>query len=255
MNLLKLTGVVLRAVDYGEADRVVTIFTRERGKVSAFARGARASRRRFGGALQPFTLLTAEARERAGSDLLGLDGVAVTRGFAGLRGDLARIACAAYAAELTRELVRDHEPHEELFDLLVEYLELLDAGPARPAALRAFELGALRAAGLMPRLDACARCGGATAAGPARFDAGQGGVLCPRCAPTAPLGAPTLSAAAAAALLHLQEGGLARAAAEPLAPAAGREVREALTAFIEHQLGRRLAARRFLDEVGPLLGE
>ena len=110
---VKLTGVVLRAVDYGEADRVVTLLTRERGKVSAFARGARASRRRFGGALEPFTLLTAEARERAGSDLLGLDAVAVVRGFPALRGDLARIACAAYAAELTRELVRDHEPHPD----------------------------------------------------------------------------------------------------------------------------------------------
>lgn len=255
MDRIKLTGVVLRVVDYGEADRVVTLLTRERGKVSAFARGARASRRRFGGALQPFTLLTAEARERVGSDLLGLDAVAVTRGFPALRGDLARIACAGYAAELARELVRDHEPHDELFELLVEYLELLEVGPPRPAALRAFELGALRAAGLMPRLDACARCGAAPGEGPARFDAGQGGVLCQRCAPTAPLGAPSLSAAAAAALVRLQEGGLPGAAAEPLAPAAGREVREALTAFIEHHLGRRLAARRFLDEVGPLLGE
>lgn len=256
MQRVKLTGVVLRAVDYGESDRVVTLLTRERGKLSAFARGARASRRRFGGALEPFTLLTAEARERAGSDLLGLDGVAVIRGFPALRGDLARIACAGYAAELARELVRDHEPHAELLELLVGYLELLDAGPARPAALRAFELGALRAAGLMPRLDACARCGDPLAPDlPVRFDGGQGGALCAGCGRTAAPGAPTLSAATVAALARLQEGGLPAAAAEPLAPPAGREARDALTAFVEHHLGRRLAARRFLDEIGPLLGE
>lgn len=256
MERIKLTGVVLRTVDYGDSDRVITLLTRDRGKVSAFARGARASRRRFGGALEPFTLLAAEARERSGSDLLGLDTVAVTRGFGALRADLARIACASYAVELARELVRDHEPHGDLFDLLVAYLEALDAGPARPAALRAFELGALRAAGLMPRLDACARCGAELAAGlPARFDAGQGGALCPGCAPTAAPGAPSLSGAGVAALLRLQDGGLAAAAAEPLAPSAGREARDALTAFIEHHLGRRLAARRFLDDVGPLLGE
>src|SRR5512147_1565246 len=111
----KLTAVVLRTVDYGESDRVVTLLTRERGKVSAFARGARASRRRFGGALEPFTLLVAEARARSGSDLLGLESVSVERGFGGIRTDLARIACAGYAAELCRELVRDHEPHDELF--------------------------------------------------------------------------------------------------------------------------------------------
>jgi DNA repair protein RecO (recombination protein O) len=252
----KLTAIVLRTVDTGESDRVVTLLSRERGKVAAFARGARASRRRFGGSLEPFTLLTAEVRERSSSELLGLDSVTPLEAFGGIRGDLARIACAGYAAELARELVRDHEPHEDLFDLLAAYLSALDAGPALPAALRAFELGALRAAGLSPRLDACARCGRPPPAEErARFDPGQGGILCEPCAPYAAPGAPSLSAAAAAALARLSAGGLARAAAEALAPPAGREARVALTAFVEHHLGRRLQARRFLDEVGPLLGE
>jgi DNA repair protein RecO (recombination protein O) len=252
----KLTAIVLRTVDTGEADRVVTLLTRERGKVAAFARGARASRRRFGGSLEPFTLLSAEVRERSASDLLGLESVTPLEAFGGIRADLARIACAGYAAELARELVRDHEPHEDLFDLLAAYLAALDRAPARPAGLRAFELGALRAAGLAPRLDACARCGRPPpAAAVARFDPGQGGVLCEACAPWAAPGAPSLSPAAVAALARLSEGGLARAEAEDLAPPAGREVRDALTAFLEHHLGRKLRARRFLEEVGPLLGE
>jgi len=252
---LKLTAVVLRTVDYGESDRVVTLLTREQGKLSAFARGARASRRRFGGALEPFTLLTAEARMRAASDLLGLDSVAVVRGHGGIRADLARIACAGYAVELCRELVRDREPHDDLFDLLVSYLDLLDREPARPAALRALELGALRATGLSPRLDECVRCGEPLDPGEGafRFDPGQGGVLCRACAPAASPGAPALSAATQAALLRLQAGGLAAAAGERLAPPAGREARDALAAFVAYQLGGTLPARRFLDEVGPLL--
>jgi DNA repair protein RecO (recombination protein O) len=242
-------------VDYGESDRVVTLLSRELGKVSAFARGARASRRRFGGALEPFTLVAAEARSRAASDLLGLESVAVERAHGAIRGDLARIACAAYAAELSRELVHDREPHPELFDLLAAYLSLLDGAPARPAALRAFELGALRAAGLAPMLEACARCGSPLDAGgrALRLDPGQGGVLCLACLPAASPGAPLLSAASLAALLRLQGGGLAAAAAEPLAAPVGREVREALGAFVTWHLGRTLAARRFLDEVGPML--
>jgi DNA repair protein RecO (recombination protein O) len=256
VNRSKLTAIVLRAVDTGESDRVITLLTRERGKVSAFARGARASRRRFGGSLEPFTLVTAEVRERAASELLLLESVSPREAFGGIRTDLARIACAGYAAELARELVRDHEPHEDLFDLLGEYLRALAAAPARPAALRAFELGALRAAGLSPRLDACARCGGPLAEGrPARFDPGQGGVLCGACGPAASAGHVSLSAAAAAALARLAEGGLAAAEAEPLAPPLGREARDALTAFVEHHLGRRLQARRFLEEIGPVLGE
>lgn len=251
----KLTGVVLRTVDYGESDRVVTLLTRERGKVSAFARGARASRRRFGGTLEPFTLVAAEVRARSASELLGLESAAVLRGHGGIRGDLARIACAAYAAEVARELVRDHEPHPELFELLVEYLDLVDRAPARPAGLRAFELGALRAAGLAPRLDACARCGGELdpSARTVRFDPGHGGALCTGCSASGAPGAPLLSRAAVDALARLQAGGLAASLAEPLPPPAGRELREALGAFLAHHLGRTLAARRFLDEVGPVL--
>ena len=187
--------------------------------------------------------------------MLGLESVSVLRAHGAIRGDLARIACAGYAVELARELVRDHEPHAELLALLVDYLGALDAGPARPAALRAFELGALRAAGLMPRLDACASCGEPLGAeGRVRFDPGQGGTLCARCAPAAAPGAPWVSASAAGVLARLQAEGLAGADA-PMSPAIGREARDALSAFIEHHLGRRLAARRFLEEVGPLLGE
>jgi len=254
---LKLTAIVLRAVDYGDSDRVVTLFSRERGKVSAFARGARASRRRFGGGLEPFTLLSAELRERSGSDLLGLESVSVVRGFGAIRGDLARIACAGYACDLARQLVRDAEPHPELMSLLVDYLGRLDARPAQPTTLRAYELGALRAAGLMPRFSACARCGAALEAGAGgrlSFDPAEGGTLCGRCERTAPPAAPRLASGTAVALASLQLGGLSAAEAEPLSAEAGAEARQVLSCFIEHHLGGRLASRKFLDEVGPLLG-
>jgi DNA repair protein RecO (recombination protein O) len=274
---LKLSGVVLRTVDYGESDRVVTLLTAERGKLAAFARGARASRRRFGGALEPFGLVRAEARERRGADLVWLESVSVERAHGGIRGELGRIACAGYACELSRELVRDHEPHPELLALLVAYLGRLDAGPARQAALRAFELGALEAAGLMPRLDACARCGGALdAAGaalvareaaatpsespaPARalrhaFDPAHGGTLCLGCGPSANPAAPRLGPATVAAALRLQAGGLAASDVEPLAAPAGAELRDALSRFLEHHLGARLHSRKFLDEIAPMMG-
>lgn len=249
---VKVEAIVLRSVDYGESDRIVTLLTRERGKVGAYARGARASRRRFAGLLEPFTLLAAELTDRRG-DLLGLESASALRAHGGIRGDLARIAVAGYAAELAGELVRDAEPHPELFELLAAFLALLDAGPARPAALRAYELGALAATGFQPRLDACARCGAALPDAPARFDPAHGGLLCTACEPPGGGGLPALAAATVATLLRLQAGGLGAAAGEALPPPSGREAREALTRFVEHLLGRRLASRRFLDEVGPLL--
>ena len=154
----------------------MTLLSRERGKLVAFARGARASKRRFGGGLEPFTLVTAELAERGGGDAMArLDSVSVERSFHHIRGDLARIGCAAYAAELAGELVRDHEPHAALFDLLVEYLGRLDAAPARPAELRVFELG--RAGG--GRVPATARRLRPLRRG-GRGRGGRGGVLSSR---------------------------------------------------------------------------
>jgi len=250
---LKLQAVVLRTVDHGESDRVVTLLARGRGKLAAFARGARASTKRFGGGLEPFTLVSAELTGRGGEDqLLRLESVSPERAFHRLRGDLARIACAAYAVELARELTRDHQAHDDLLDLLVAYLTALDDAPAAPAMLRAFELQALAAAGFQPRLDACARCGAPLPADQVTFAPADGGVLCAACAREAAPGRLVLSAAGLATLRRLQEGGLA-AGAGPLDPAAGRESREALERFLTHLLGHRLQARKFLDEVGPML--
>ncbi|HET8723273.1 MAG TPA: DNA repair protein RecO [Anaeromyxobacteraceae bacterium] len=243
----KLLAVVLRTVDYGERDRVVTLLTRERGKLSAFARGARSSRRRFGGALEPFTLLAVELRERGG-DLWSLDEASVERGHGAVRSDLVRIACASYAVELAREMVRDAEPHEELFDALLAYLGRLEAGPARPWDLRRLELEVLRSAGLLPSLDDCARCGSAAGDGPVLFDASQGGVLCESCASTAGAGSRPASAEVLLALRRLARG------EEPESgDAAAGQARALLGACLDLQLGRRLPSRTFLDELGPLL--
>lgn len=252
---LKLRAVVLRTVDHGEADRVVTLLAEGRGKLAAYARGARASTRRFGGALEPFTLVSAELSGRgAGDQLLRLESVAPERAFPAIRGDLARIACAAYAVELARELTRDHEPHDDLFGLLVDYLGRLDAAPARPGTLRAFELLALAAAGFQPHLEACARCGRPLPDGAVIFSPADGGPLCQDDAPQAGPGRLGLSASCLGQLVRLQAGGL-DAGEATLDPAVGREAREVLGRFLEHLIGHRLQARRFLDEVGHLLTE
>ena len=243
----KLHAVVLRTVDYGERDRVVTLFSRERGKLSAFARGARSSRRRFGGALEPFTLLSVEVAERGG-DLWVLESASVDRGFGAVRGDLTRIACASYAVELARELVRDAEPHDDLFASLVDYLAALDLAPARPWDLRRFELDALRAAGLQPSLDGCARCGRPAGEGILRFDPAEGGVLCAACAPTGGAGSRAIEAPVLAALRRIARGEEAGAGEAEAARA-----RALLGACLEYHLGKRLQSRRFLDEVGPFL--
>jgi DNA repair protein RecO (recombination protein O) len=234
-------ALVLSTLDYGEADRMVTLLTRERGKLTAFAAGARKSRRRFAGALEPGTVLRARLVERHGSTVR-LDGVDVLRVFNRIRQELPRIARALYALELCRELLRDAEPAAELLTLAVEWLERLDAGEAGPTSVLSFELRALALAGLMPRFEACALCGGPPGPDPT-FDALQGGAVCSRCAPRS-----------RGERVHpeLLQGLAAIQAGErtPLPAVRRAEARAILALFIEAQLGRRLRSVDFLRSVG-----
>ena len=235
-------AVVLSTVDYGEADRLVTLLTREHGKLTAFAAGARKSKRRFAGALEPFMRLRVQLVETRGSTVR-LDGADILAGYYTARSELAFIARALYAVELCRELTRDHEPHPELFALLEGWLQRLDAREAGPTSLLAFELAALAQAGLMPRFDACALCGNPPGERP-RFDAAHGGAVCDGCAARAHQGVP-VAPELLSGLRALQEG-----QRTPLAAPLRAQARGLLNIFIAHHLGHRLKSVDFMAQVG-----
>jgi len=235
-------ALVLSSVDYGEADRIVTLFTRARGRVSAFAAGARKSKRRFAGALEAGTHLKAQLVERRG-DTFRLDGVDVVQSFHRLRDDLPRIARLLYCLELVRELTRDHEPHLALFDQLRDYLARLDSKEAGPTSLLLFELDALAKAGFMPSFSPCVLCGQLTGERP-RFDPDHGGVVCFACAPRVPRGFP-VSPEVVDALARLQAG-----ERTPMAGELRAKARQLLNVFIAHHVGRKLKSVDFMEQVG-----
>lgn len=256
----RVDALVLRSIAYGEADAVVHLLVRGRGRVSAFARGARTSRKRFGGALEPFQRVEALLAEREGQELWALREARVVEGHGRLREDLHRIAHAGYAAELIHDLTRAGQPADGLFALLEDFLTRLESGAATSARLRALELLALEAAGFAPELAACARCGSAVPPGRAGFDPDAGGILCPRCARASRSLA--LTHGARAALWQLRSGGL-QAADAPISadgsgrPADGRafedacaQARKPLGLFLQHHLGRALRSAEFIEQVG-----
>jgi DNA repair protein RecO (recombination protein O) len=235
-------AIVLSSVDFGEADRVVTLFTRGRGRLTAFAAGARKSKKRFAGALELGTHLKVQLVERGG-DTCRMDSADIVESFFALRDDLPRISRAMYCLELCRELTRDHEPHVPLFECLVAYLGELDARRAGPTSLIKFELDALMMTGFQPRFAPCAICGGPTGDRP-RFDPDAGGVTCDSCAHRSPAGLP-VSAEVVNALAKLQGG-----ERTPLSPEIRARCRELLNVFIAHHLGRRLKSVDFMHQVG-----
>ena len=241
---IQAEAVVLRVVPYGDADLVVHLLVRGLGKVGAFARGARRSRKRFGGGLEPFCVVGAELAQRRGRELWDLRGSEPVEAHAALRGDLGRLAHAGYGTELVRELARDHEPNDPLLDVLVAFFRLLAELPPRSLLLRAFELSAMGAAGLAPVLGQCVRCG--RDEGLEAFDARGGGVLCGACRVP---GAMPVDGATLRLLRALQAAGMESGRADerllPLEPA-----RRLMQAFVASHVRHDLASLAFLRDVG-----
>jgi DNA repair protein RecO (recombination protein O) len=179
---VKTEAVVLRSMRYGEADRILHLYTPARGRVGAIAKGVRRARSRFGGRLEPFFRLRIELHEGRG-ELLTVTGAQTVDAYARLREDARALDAAARACDAVGRLFETSEPHPGVFNLLCRKLALLDerggkAVDARSGAL-AFRLKLLLAAGLAPQLGACAACGEREHL--VGFSGAAGGVVCAAC--------------------------------------------------------------------------
>ena len=178
---------------YGEADRILHLYTPARGRVSAIAKGVRRARSRFGGRLEPYFRLSIELHEGR-SELLTVTGAQTIDAYPRLRSDAAALDAASRACDAVGRLFETSEPHPGVFNLLCRQLGLLDeqAGANGPAAAGrggalAFRLKLLLAAGLAPQLGACANCGEVEHL--VGFSGAAGGVVCGACeAGSFPLG-------------------------------------------------------------------
>jgi DNA repair protein RecO (recombination protein O) len=198
---VKTEGVVLRSMRYGEADRILHLYTPQLGRVSAIAKGVRRARSRFGGRLEPFFRLRVDLHEGRG-ELLTVTGAHTVDGYAHLRTNAAALDAAARACDAVGRLFETSEPHPGVFNLLCRKLTLLDqhaavdgepaslpagspasespaATPASREAALAFRLKLLLAAGLAPQLGSCAGCGEREHL--VGFSGAAGGVVCGAC--------------------------------------------------------------------------
>jgi DNA repair protein RecO (recombination protein O) len=177
---VKTEAIVLRSMRYGEADRILHVYTPHRGRVSAIAKGVRKTRSRFGGRLEPFFRLHLVLHEGR-SDLLTVTSAETVAGYPRLRDDGAALDTAARACDAVSRLFEHSDPYPAVFNLLCNELALLDGDPrhATHANQLAFRLKLLVAAGLAPQLAACATCGEREHL--VGFSGAAGGVVCPAC--------------------------------------------------------------------------
>jgi DNA repair protein RecO (recombination protein O) len=243
-------AIVLRARDYADADRIVTLLTREFGKLSGIAKGAKASRRRFERKLEPFSHVNLFFRRRPHGQL-----VFITRADPGaemapvLDDNLIKIALGSYMLELSDALTSEEAEAADAYHVLARALAALGAVAAVTHALRqSFELSMLRVAGFGLEFASCRICG---ASEPPSGDAvyfvtARGGIICARCRPQAPEGAVRLASASAAALAALAAAPIEDAAG--LAPA-GSDGAFAIARFLSSILDRKLRSVEFLDSL------
>jgi DNA repair protein RecO (recombination protein O) len=232
-------GLVIRTVDVFETSRVVTLFTRDLGQVSALAKGARRLKSPFQAGLDLLSVCDIVVLHKASDSLDLLTEAALVERFGPLRRDLAALYAGYYIAELLNDLTQHHDPHPRLFDAATVTLRHLGDPALRPRRLLRFELACLRELGHMPALEACVHCGRSVESGTEviAFGLATGGVLCPACRPGQPHVA-TLSGRTLEAIRRLAAPGDSWRRLDP-SPAALAPVRATVGAILCHLLGRR----------------
>ena len=226
---VKTEAIVLRSIRYGEADRILHLYSKTRGRFGAIAKGARKPRSRFGGRLEPFFRLDLILHEGRG-DLMTVTAVTTLDGYPRLRSSGPALGAGARACDAVLRLLDSAEANQPAYNLLRSYLALLDdpgqAGAARLEAALSFRLKLALAAGFAPELASCTRCGEAEHL--AGFSGAAGGVVCGGCE----AGAFELSEEAHRFMVEALAQPLA--AAPPADPRALRQVERAIGETLEH---------------------
>jgi DNA repair protein RecO (recombination protein O) len=235
----KTEAVVLRSFRLGEADRVLHLYTLDRGRVGAVAKGVRKTKSRFGARLEPLSHVELLLHQGSG-ELQTVTGVELIRSHRRVREEPYRLNVGLVAAEAMLRLFPEQEANDRAFRALSRFLELLDElepGRGRPQVdplVLSFQLKLLWLAGYLPHVTSCAECGAET--GLAGYSPRAGGAVCASCAN----GALPLSSEGLAGIESLLRRPLAEAGGTGLTARGAREALGVVTASYEYHGGFRL---------------
>lgn len=249
MRFPSTKAFILRTVDYKESDRILTLQTLSHGKISAIARAARKSRKRFGGALEPFAIFECilDSNPRGGQ-LFVLAEATLINDYAGLAKSLDGMGVAAYILELVRELLPENEPDDRVFVLVEQVFSVLSSsgGGSEKAVAISAGLALLAICGLGISVCRCNACGTAVPRGKrVFFDPRRGGVVCTPCG-----GGPIpLSANGAMGLIDLEATPIEKVASLTIPPGTMAEIEHAFDSFVEFHLEKKLRTPLFRNQV------
>lgn len=242
----RVEAIVLKHAEFGEADQLLTLYTRERGKLRALAKGARKARSRKAGHLEPFTRVSLQIAKGKSLDIITQAEAQDTH--SALSADLELLGYASTAAELADKFSSDDDENRALYRLLRDTLERLERDPDPELVLRYYEVRLLDLVGFRPELQHCLSCGREIQAEDQYFDVRKGGVLCPDCG-RREAGASPISVNALKYLRHFQRSDYAEARRAHPGAGARKELDTLMDHYLTYLLERALNSPRFLRRV------
>ncbi|MBK6770062.1 MAG: DNA repair protein RecO [Ardenticatenales bacterium] len=244
VRLQKAEAIVLKRHDYGEADRILTVYTRQQGKITVIAKGVRRIASRKAGHVELFTHAQMMLAEGRNMDVLTQ--AEMIEAFPRLRDDLVRMTYAYHIAELVDRFEQDGHPSPQTFQLLRDSLAALGDADDPFVVARYFELRYLSLIGYRPHLFECAQCATSLEPGAAVFSPEAGGVVCPACARAVSDGL-RIDDAAFRVLRFLQTREIGLILHLVLQSGTRGQVEQALHGFVRHHLERELRSVEFLN--------
>src|SRR4030042_4175663 len=252
---MKLPGVslteaiILKRIKWGEADRILILYTPDYGKVRAVAKGSRRPKSKLGGHVE---LLTHSSLLLARGKNLDIVTQAQTiDSFLALKEDLKRMSCGLYISELVDAFTEERMESHQLFQLLTETLHQLTEAKDNDTVLRYFELRLLDLTGYRPQLQKCANCNASLQPVMNYFSPGQGGVLCPECAFAEPF-ALQLSLNALKVLRLWQTCDYLTAPRLHINSELASELEQTMRQYIRYRLDRQVKSTAWLDRLKGL---
>lgn len=245
--LYRVEGIVIRSMDYGEGNAIITLCTENAGKVGVLVRGAKKVKSRHAALIQPFTV-GEFVFFRGGSGLGTLNAGEIKESHHALRTDIVKAAYASYACELLDRVLHDEETGSFWFRQLSACLQALEEGKDPGVIINMFEMKILQAAGYAPGLNACIVCGRERPDEELRISPRLGGVLCRACKHNDPP-AMEISPRALKLLRVFAMLDLTRLGNVDVKDSTREELKKIMRGFMDMQLGLRLKSQGFLDQL------
>jgi DNA repair protein RecO (recombination protein O) len=245
-------AILIRRVDYGDYDLILNFLTRDRGKISAIAKSAKRSQKRFGGILELFNSLDIVVSEKRGKGLALIKEASLIQPLFNVGADIRKTAYASYWAELTNLWLEEGRAQTEIYDLMAYVLAELDAGSISAEVLSVlFQMRFLSLSGLCPNLSHCSTCRIETDAAPhhrMNFVLSKGGVVCESCAPYG-AAEDCLSRGTIKQLQWIDNNDICKAARIRFSAQALKEGLQFLESFVPYHLGKEPRSLKFLRQL------